>query len=162
MHTSRTQMNSKLVNFTQHLLLVLLPKRPPPTGPQRHVKHPKILRKLNPNNESKNRGNRRSPRFQDINVHAVNTLITPSTNKVFPVNNIPLSSDCHQNMLGISTIPPTHSRHRNPVNKFWRTVIHISTINTIHLSICEKMGRMKILYGKNLSLLLKTKMATWY
>ena len=111
-------MNSKLVNFTQHLLLVLLPKRPPPTGPQRHVKHSKILRKLNPNNESKNRGNRRSPRFQDMNVHAVNTLITPSTNKVFPVNNIPLSSDCHQNMLGISTIPPTHSRHRNPVNKF--------------------------------------------
>ena len=59
-----------------------LPKRPPPTGPQRHVKHPKKLRKLNPKDKSKSRGNRRSPRFQDMNVHAVNSLITPSTNDI--------------------------------------------------------------------------------
>ncbi|OEU10296.1 hypothetical protein FRACYDRAFT_247235 [Fragilariopsis cylindrus CCMP1102] len=62
-----------------------LPKRPPPTGPKRHVK-PKKLRR--PKSERSN-----SKRLQDMNVNAMNALMTT---EVLPEQNLPLSTDRHQ------------------------------------------------------------------
>jgi hypothetical protein len=75
-------------------------------------------------------------------------------------DNLPPEDADYEDDNDILPHPPTLQHHRQSFsNSSSRHVTPISPISLIHLSISEIMGRMKILSGKNLKLLFKTKMA---